>query len=200
MNLNNYIDKLYVLSPKIYNYQLNFFNGNHLEILKKKLKRYPTNSILEIGCGPAPILDVFKPNKYTGIDIDNKFINLANKLNKNKNYSFYQCDAKEVKSTDAFDILLFSHTTHHLSDAELQIVIKKILKIKFKYLIVYDGRPIGFWAPLLLRLDYHAAKFRKAEEFIPIFQKNFIIDHLETFHSNRSFYEYPLIIMHKKSH
>lgn len=199
MNLHNFIDLLYVLSPKVYNLQLNFFNGNHLKLLKKKLRHIPTSTILEIGCGTAPILNEFNPKKYTGVDIDSKFITLAKKIHKNGKRYFYQGDAREIESDKSFDILLFSHTTHHLSDADLQVVINKILKIEFKFLIVYDGRPIGFWAPLLLKFDYHAAKFRKAEEFIPIFEKKFIIDHVETFRSNRPFYEYPLIIMRKKN-
>src|SRR5258708_1358238 len=198
MNLHAFIDLLYSASPFIYDLQLNFFNGNHFQKLKKKLNKIPTENILEIGCGTAPILKVFRPKSYVGIDIDEKFIKLAQKIYKNTNYSFSVGDARNIDAKTNFDMILFSHTTHHLSDNDIKKVIDRIKKISFSYLVIYDGKPISVFAPLLLRLDYNAAKFRRAEEFIPLFEKDFKIEHIETFRSNRPFYEYPLLILSKK--
>src|SRR5260221_9598628 len=192
MNFHSIIDFLYTLSPFIYTIQLQIFNGNHFAILKKKLKNIQTETILEIGCGPAPILKEFHPKKYVGIDIEEKFIKLAQKTYKNKNYTFIAKDGRNVKFDTKFDIVLFSHTTHHLTDKDIKNLLIRIKKQPFKFLVIYDGRPIGITAPLLKRLDYGAAKWRHVEDFIPLIDKSYKIEHMETFRSNRPFYEYQL--------
>lgn len=199
MNLHSFIDLLYSAFPFIYNLQLNFFNGNHFKLLKTKLGTIQTDSIFEIGCGTAPILKEFKPSTYTGVDIDTKFIDLARKIyNKNKNYQFYTGDGRTISLKKEYDIILFSHTTHHLTDKDIKKILKKITKYKFKHLVIYDGRPRGLFTPILLRLDYDAAKFRNVKDFVPLVKEQYVIKHMETFRSNRPFYEYQLLIASKK--
>ena len=197
MNFHKYIEHLYSISPAIYNLQLNFFNGNHFEILKKELKDIPQDTIFEIGCGTAPILNVFKPKKYVGIDIGEKFINLAKRIHKRKNYTFLYGDGRTVKFNDTFDIVLFSHTTHHLTDTEIVKLLKEIKKHNFKHLVIYDGRPTGILAPLLVKMDYGAAKFRDVEDFIPLINNEYTIIKKKSFRSNRPFYKYQLLILSK---
>lgn len=197
MNFHKFIEYLYSLSPVIYDLQLNFFNGNHFEVLKEELKDIPQDTIFEIGCGTAPILKIFKPKKYVGIDIEEKFINLARKIHKEKNYIFLSGDGRNVEIKDSFDIVLFSHTTHHLTDLEIIQLLERIKKNNFKHLVIYDGRPTGILAPLLLKMDYGAAKFRDVEDFIPLVNKEYKIDHIKTFRSNRPFYKYQLLILSK---
>ncbi len=199
MNLHNFIDHLYNISPFIYNLQLSFFNGNHFKVLKRKLENIPTESILEIGCGTAPILKEFHPKKYMGVDIEEKFVLLArNKYSNNKNYTFIVGDGRDVDAKDKFDVILFSHTTHHLTDNDILKLLRRIKDKNFKHIVIYDGRPVGLFSPLLTRLDYGAAKFRKVEDFFPLIDKSYEIKHFETFRVNRPFYEYQLIILSKK--
>lgn len=70
MNLHTIIQFLYNLSPVVYSLQLDFFNGNHFQVLHRKLRNIPTQSILELGCGAAPILEHFHPNEYIGYAFD----------------------------------------------------------------------------------------------------------------------------------
>jgi hypothetical protein len=93
----------------------------------------------------------------------------------------------------SFDIILVSHMTHHLTDEQIKKFIKATKKIKYKYLVIYDGKPIGPLAPLLTKLDL-GAKFRELEEFYPLFKKDFKLIHSEVFRSNRPFYKYPLMV------
>jgi SAM-dependent methyltransferase len=197
MNFHRYIDNLYAISPRVYDLQLNFFNGNHFAVLKRKLNKISHETIFEIGCGTAPILKTFKPKKYIGVDIDEKFILLAKKAYPQKNYFFYAGDGRNVEIKDSFDIILFSHTTHHLTDPEVKKILIKIKKYKFKHLVIYDGRPTGILAPLLTKMDYGAAKFRDVEDFMPLIGKNYKIVHKETFRANRPFYKYQLLILSK---
>lgn len=199
MNLLKITEYIYSLMPMFYNYQLGFFNGNHFKILKKKLKNIPQESILEIGCGTAPILNVFSPKKYLGIDIDKKFIETARKIHNKIGYKFRLGNATKINSIkNKFDIVILSHTTHHFSDNIMQKFLSELKKIDFKYLVIYDGKPIGILAPFLTKMDL-GAKFRETEEFYPFFKKNYIIIHAETFRSNRPFYKYPLLIIKRNN-
>jgi len=200
MNLHKIIDYLYSLSPFIYDWQLNFFNGNHFVVLKDKLRKIPNDTIFEIGCGTAPILKVFNPSLYVGVDIESRFIKLARNIYKNRsNYRFSVGDGREAILNKTFDIVLFSHTTHHLTDQDIKNLLLKIKDYKFKHIVIYDGRPVGFFAPILKRMDYKAAKFRKTGDFMPLIGNNYKIDHLETFRANRPFYEYQLLILSKNN-
>lgn len=200
MNLLKITKLAYSFFPVFYNYQLWFFNGNHFQILKSKIKNISHDSILEIGCGTAPILEEFSPDKYIGVDPEKKFIDIAKKRHKNKKFKFYLGEAENInklKLKENFDIILLSHTTHHFTDSLMNKFLKNINEIKFKYLIIYDGKPVGPLAPILTRLDL-GAKFRELEEFYPFFKKNYKLIHAETFRSNRPFYKYPLLIIKPK--
>lgn len=197
MNLHKYIDYLYTVSPLFYNLQLNFFNGNHFAVLKTKLKNIPQDTIFEIGCGTAPMLNTFKPKKYVGVDIEKKFITLARKTHPQKNYEFYVGDGRNVEIKDNFDIILFSHTTHHLTDKEIRNLLDRVRHYNFKHLVIYDGRPRGILAPLLVKMDYGAAKFRDTKDLALLIDNHYKIEKQETFRSNRPFYEYQLLIISK---
>ena len=197
MNLHKYIEKLYNIFPVFYDLQLQFFNGNHFKILENKLSKIKKDSILEIGCGTAPILKVFEPKKYVGVDIEEKFVKLAKATYQNKNFHFYKGDGRKIKITQKFDIILFSHTTHHLTDTEITKLLNNIKQREFKHIVIYDGRPTGILTPILVKLDFGAAKFRDVEDFIPLIGKNYKIIHKETFRSNRPFYKYQLLILKK---
>lgn len=198
MNYHKFIDIFYTISPLVYNWQLNFFNGNHFEILKKKLNELPCDSILEIGCGTAPILKTFNPRFYYGFDVEQKFLNIAEKQYKNKNYKFNLINKNNINIKKPVDIILFSHTTHHLTDKEIRKLLLDMKGFKFKYIVIYDGRPHGIFKNILTKLDYEAAKFRNVEDFLPIINNIYKIKHMETFRSNRPFYEYQLLILSKK--
>ncbi|RJQ26875.1 class I SAM-dependent methyltransferase [Candidatus Parcubacteria bacterium] len=189
--------KIYEVTPLFYDYQLDFFNGNHLRILKKKLKQIPKEKILEIGCGTAPILKEFHPKTYVGIDIDEKFINIAKKLHRKTNYKFYIKDGRKVETDEEFDMVILSHTTHHFSDLDIKKVLKSLEKIRFKHLVIYDTEPMGLLAPILIKLDL-GNYFRKEKDFHSLLNGKYKIIHSETFKSNRPFYKYPLLIISKK--
>lgn len=197
MILPRIIEFTYGILPAIYGLQLYFFNGNHFKILKRKLVHLPSNRILEFGCGTAPILTEFHPKLYVGIDIENKFIEMAKKKNKKLNYNFYVNDVVNFNTKQTFDIVIFSHTTHHIPDIKMKKIISTLKRIDFKFLVVYDGKPTGLFAPILTRLDL-GSTFRELKELSSIFKKDFKIIHSETFMSNRPFYKYPLLIMKKK--
>ena len=104
---------------------------------KKIVKKYITKhnvKVLDIGCGPAEILDTLPEIKYYGFDINPIYINSAKKKYKNKGKFFCKkFTNKNTKYLPKFDHVLLLGVLHHLSDQEINKLmpnIKKVLKRK----------------------------------------------------------------------
>ena len=104
---------------------------------KKIVKKYITKhnvKVLDIGCGPAEILDTLPEIKYYGFDINPIYINSAKKKYENKGKFFCKkFTNKNTKYLPKFDHVLLLGVLHHLSDQEinkLMLNIKKVLKRK----------------------------------------------------------------------
>lgn len=198
-SLSHITDFFYSILPDFYSVQITILNGNHFKILKEKLKNIPFDKVLEIASGTSPILEYFKFKKYVGVDFDGRFIEKAKRKYKNPNYKFIVGDAnnldRKLDIRGDYDVILLSHAAHHFSDELVKKVMRDILKINFKYFIIYDGKPIGFLSPVLYKLDL-GNNFREIEQLCNFFKnnKNYKIIQSEVFRSNRPFYKYPLII------
>ena len=104
---------------------------------KKIVKKYITKhnvKVLDIGCGPAEILDTLPEIKYYGFDINPIYINSAKKKYENKGKFFCKkFTNKNTKYLPKFDHVLLLGVLHHLSDQEINKLmpnIKKVLKRK----------------------------------------------------------------------
>ena len=101
---------------------------------KKIVKKYITKhnvKVLDIGCGPAEILDTLPKIKYYGFDINPIYINSAKRKYENKGKFFCKkFTNKNTKYLPKFDHVLLLGVLHHLSDQEinkLMLNIKKVL-------------------------------------------------------------------------
>lgn len=102
-------------------------------IRKKNLK------ILDIGCGPAEILDYIQGCEYYGYDIDKRSIEYAKQKYLNKRYRFF-CkifNKKEISKLPKFDYIILFGILHHLNNDEVNSILnlcKKIMKKNCKIL------------------------------------------------------------------
>ena len=129
---------------------------------KKIVKKYITKhnvKVLDIGCGPAEILDTLPEIKYYGFDINPIYINSAKKKYKNKGKFFCKkFTNKNTKYLPKFDHVLLLGVLHHLSDQEINKLmpnIKKVLKRKGN-IITLDNIFINkqnFIAKFLIQMD-----------------------------------------------
>ena len=106
----------------------------------KYIKKKNQFNILDIGCGPAEILDVLPKCNYYGYDVDKDSINYAKKKYLEKNINFYckKFSIKDINKLPKFDYVLLFGIMHHLNDDEcikLFKLIKKVLKKKAKILV-----------------------------------------------------------------
>jgi len=113
-------------SPKIYMIFQKLMSGT---IFRKKIIigniKNKKVKVLDIGCGPAEILNYIPQSMYYGYDIDKRCIDYAKNKYKNKNHHFYRKIFKksELKKLPKFDYVILFGILHHLNDKE----IKKIL-------------------------------------------------------------------------
>ena len=90
---------------------------------KKIIKKFITKNnvkILDIGCGPAEILESLPKVEYFGYDINQNYINYAKKKYKNKgNFFCKRFTKKDIKKLPKFDHVLLLGILHHLSNKEI---------------------------------------------------------------------------------
>ena len=111
----------FINNPLVYKFIQNVMSGTHFrnEIIKKNIIKSNVK-ILDIGCGPAEILEHIPDCKYYGYDIDLRSIKYAKKKYYQKNYHFYckKFNEGELKKLPKFDYIIFFGILHHLNNKE----------------------------------------------------------------------------------
>jgi len=91
--------------------------GAHREILDRYAKPQQSEAVLDVGCGPAKIIEMLPEVSYVGVDLDESYLESAtNEFGKNA--SFELCGADSIADLDSgpFDLILGIGLVHHLSD------------------------------------------------------------------------------------
>lgn len=133
----------------------------------------PGDRILDMGCGPADILEYLpKDVNYTGLDNNKNYIKSAKKHYKDRGYFF--CDDinddllnDNIIEKNSFNIILAFGILHHLPDdqAVRLFELARTFLIKGGKLITFDGcftREQTLMTKLILKLD--RGNFVRTEE------------------------------------
>ena len=170
----------FINSPLVYRIIQYIMSGSSFRnsIIKKNIKK-SNLKILDIGCGPAQILEQIPRCDYYGYDIDQRSIQYAKKKYRKKNYHFYckKFNKTEIKKLPKFDFVIFFGILHHLSNKEADKMLtlcKRIMKKNSK-LLTED--------PILVEKQNIIAKFliekdrginvRQKKEYINLLKKHF---------------------------
>lgn len=90
-----------------------------VEYVEKYIKPREDDFILDIGCGPAEILEHLPRVKYYGFDLSSKYIDEAKKRYGDRGYFFCQeVNEATAPAGKSFDIVLANNVLHHLNDEE----------------------------------------------------------------------------------
>ena len=134
--------------------------------------------VLDVGCGPAQILDALPKINYYGYDINPIYIKSAKKKYEGKGKFFCrQFTSKDIKNLPKFDHILLLGILHHLSDKEINILmknIKKVLKRKGN-IITLDNiftKNQNFIAKFLIEMD-KGNNVRSKSGYLNIISKHF---------------------------
>jgi len=147
------------------------------KIARKYIKRKNVK-ILDIGCGPAEILDSLSTEKYYGYDINRNYIDHAKQKYAGRgNFYCKKFTKKEIKKLPMFDHVLLFGILHHLNDNEIKNLITLIKKV------VKKGGSIITEDPILIKKQNLIARYiinkdrgnnvRNKKEYLKIFKKYF---------------------------
>ena len=135
--------------------------------------------ILDFGCGVGQYSVIFKPENYTGVDLDFNNINFAKK-NFKGNF-FLNKPNKLDFPNDKFDFIMALAMFHHINNLDLEIILKefkRILKPKGKIFII-DLLPHKYQKNILsnILISLDRGRFiRDINDLIQIFSKFFKIN------------------------
>lgn len=107
-------------------------------IIVKNTKLQPGSKVLDVGCGFGNLLEYLPRNiSYVGIDINEDYIKYAKKAYGLRG-KFIRADVTKLNlKQEKFDVVFISSLFHHLSDSEMQKLLKSLLRfIKKKTVVV----------------------------------------------------------------
>lgn len=169
------------------------------------IKKYVKNkrpTILDIGCGPAEILEKIQNVRYYGYDINRNYINYAKKRYSGKNYSFFckKFTEKEISKLPKFDYIILFGLLHHLKDPEIKKIFLLIKKVMKKDGNILTADPVfiknqNFIANFLISKD-RGKNVRSEKEYINLTKKFF--KKVETRVTNQIFIPYTYFSMYLK--
>lgn len=170
----------FINNPLIYKIIQGVMSGTSFRnsIIKKNITKNNLK-ILDIGCGPAQILEHIPKCDYYGYDIDRRSIQYAKKKYYQKNYHFYckKFNKTELKKLPKFDFIIFFGILHHLSNKEVYEILKLCKKIMKKNSKLLTEDPIllenqNVFAKFLIKKD-RGLNVRDKQEYINLLKKHF---------------------------
>lgn len=111
--------------------------------VRQYLKPQTGQSVLDVGCGPADILEHLPSMRYVGFDSNPSYIETAKKK-WGKLASFHCCEVgqeEQLFAGQSFDLVMVNGVLHHLSDEQVVSVLnfaKKHLLPQGR-LVTFDG-------------------------------------------------------------
>lgn len=134
--------------------------------------------ILDVGCGPADIVAYLDSVTYTGLDHNQKYIKKAKaRWGLRANFLCLDVTDERVKTLGKFDIVLISAVLHHLTDHEINFMLRHAamtLKpdgrlVTIDPTIEVGQHPIARW---LAHLD-RGRHVRTTDRYIELIQRHF---------------------------
>ena len=171
------------------------------KIVKKFITKNNVN-VLDIGCGPAEILDSLTKVNYFGYDINSNYINYAKKKYKEKGKFFCKkFTSKDIKNLPKFDHILLLGILHHLNDQEINKLMKLIKKVLKKEGNIITEDPIfvenqNRIAKFIIRMD-RGNNVRDKKGYINVMEKYFSKVKNKVYH--QKFIPYTWFVMNCKN-
>lgn len=171
----------------------------YAEFVEKYVRVGPDQRVLDIGCGPADILDFLPECDYVGVDLSNRYVESARaRFGSRGTFHCLPVAEMTVREPASFDIVIAKGLVHHLDDLEarkLFAVACEALKPGGR-LVTFDGCFVpgqSRIARCLLSLD--RGKYVRTEpEYLALAHESFdgVVPHLR---HNLTRIPYTLLIM-----
>ena len=89
------------------------------------IRAKPGDRVLDIGCGPADVVSQLEDVQYVGLDHNPKYIETARSRYRSRaEFHCWDVTDQRVKELGKFDIVLLLGVLHHLTDEEIQLMLR----------------------------------------------------------------------------
>jgi len=123
--------------------------------VQRHIRPQPGDRVLDIGCGPADILEALPAVEYHGFDVSADYIASACKRFGSRGHFHVEAvNAELVRKYAGFDLVLATGVLHHLSDTET-VDLFRVAKAALKpggRLVTLDGCFVEGQSPVARRL------------------------------------------------
>ncbi len=142
------------------------------------LRRGAHESVLDLGCGDAPLLHSIEPRRYVGLDFNPQSIAAAERRYGGEGREFAVADITSSPLTEwrGFDAVVCSAVFHHLPDEEILALTGKIVdEVAPKRIVCADTLMIGPFKAVMNRLD-EGEPSRSKDELYALLEPGFEIE------------------------
>ena len=110
------------------------------EFVEQYVRPHQGDEILDVGCGPADVVELMPMVRYTGIDPSPNYIASArNRFGERANFHCGDLNSLEKDRKNIFDAVICMGVMHHLSDAEVSGMLTQV-----QHLLKPGGRFISY--------------------------------------------------------
>jgi SAM-dependent methyltransferase len=189
MDMHRALDPRRFLSdPRLYRIFQGMFRSEGCRLVDQILRIQLGQRVLDIGCGPADILDRL-PNgvEYFGYDMESRYIEEARLRYGNRGSFFVRAvNPAAVDDLGTFDVVMALGVLHHLNDRDAGTVIASAAKVLRPggRLITVDGAFMKGQNPvarLLLKMD-RGRHVRTPAAYLEIARQHFSTPNASVFH------------------
>lgn len=196
-NHKNLISKIWLKLPSVFDPVQRVFNGRFWEVTQEMFGHYGKGNILDLACGTGELRKYINPKVYYGLDINGNFISYAKKRFNGNNTHFIRGDMTTSIPDVNFDTAFLISAAHHLSDCQMEAILKKLHDKNVGRVVIIDGVPNVKISKFLEWLDDVLGGgefFKDEEELAKITKKFFKIENRGTYYAPYSLYRYPFIV------
>ncbi len=193
----NLISCIWLKLPSLFDPVQRVFNGKFWEVTKDMFGKYGSGNVLDLACGTGELRNFINPKTYCGVDMNEDFIKYARKRFNQKNTTFIAGDMTTSIPKKDFDTAFLISAAHHLTENQMETVLKKLKERKVKKIIIIDGVPNVKISNFLEWLDDvlgGGGYFKDEEELANITERFFKIESKGTYHAPYSLYRYPYVV------
>jgi SAM-dependent methyltransferase len=125
-------------------------------LLAEAIAAGPHETVVDLGCGNAPLLRFVSPTQYVGIDGHAPSLDAGRGEHAGPGREFVLADLTLVALTPwrGVDVAVISSVTHHLADREVVELLDRVWEqLEPGRMLVQDAEAIGPLGPLVTALD-----------------------------------------------
>jgi len=197
MKWSDYVDYIVAHYPGVYNIIQIILGGDYQRAINSELIKYDTSSILEIGCGTGHLAQSLNPDRYLGVDVNQKYLIFArNKFKNRKTWRFIYGDICNVVLHGFYASVIAQNVIHHLSDKQVNKMFSHLKDtIRYKRIIIVDAKPrIPIVGKILEYLD-GGDHFRSMDRLRLLVPKTHRLKEFRYIHPVLGFYKYAFLVI-----